>query len=111
MPVTSVSTLNWINLRICAHQVENTLRRLLLVSVLRVEEQTLSSLARPGSDRVSNLRLLTAKVLGEARGWHRLLAEPDVLLGEAKRAATMVSTTMKAINSQYLLLKTRRLVA
>lgn len=44
----------------CAHQAEDTSRRLLLVCVLDKVEQTLSGLARPGNNRVGDFGLLAA---------------------------------------------------
>lgn len=69
------------------HQVEDTGRALLLVGVLDKEEETLSSLAGPRSGGVRNLGLLATEVLGQAGRRDGLLAEPEVLLGEAESAA------------------------
>ena len=69
---------------VCAYQVQDASRVLLLVCVLDEEEKTLSGLARPRSDRVGNLGLLAAEVLAQVLGRDGLLAEPEVLLGEAE---------------------------
>ena len=74
-----------------AHQVEDTGRVLLLVSVLDKEEQTLSGLAGPRSGGVSDLGLLAAEVLSEAGGRNRLLAEPEVLLNKAEGAVSWLA--------------------
>jgi hypothetical protein len=71
--------------------VENTSRALLLVSVLDEVEETLSSLAGPRSSGVRNLGLLATEVLSQACSWDRLLAEPEVLLGEAESAASWLA--------------------
>jgi len=71
---------------VCAYQVQDASRVLLLVCVLDEEEKTLSGLARPRSDRVGNLGLLAAEVLAQVLGRDWLLAEPEVLLGEAEGA-------------------------
>jgi hypothetical protein len=60
---------------------------LLLVGVLNEVEKTLSGLAGPRSDGVSNLRLLATEVLPQVGGGDSLLAEPEVLLGETESAA------------------------
>lgn len=74
-----------------AHQVEDTGRVLLLVSVLDEEEETLSGLAGPRSGGVSDLGLLAAEVLSEAGGRNRLLAEPEVLLNKAEGAVSWLA--------------------
>ena len=74
-----------------AHQVEDTGRVLLLVSVLDEEEETLSCLAGPRSGGVSDLGLLAAEVLSEAGGRNRLLAEPEVLLNKAEGAVSWLA--------------------
>ena len=62
----------------------------LLVGVLDEEKEALSSLAGPGDGGVSHLGLLAAKVLSEVLSSNGLLAEPEVLLGEAEGAVTVV---------------------
>ena len=74
-----------------AHQVEDTGRVLLLVSVLDEEDETLSGLAGPRSGGVSDLGLLAAEVLSEAGGRNRLLAEPEVLLNKAEGAVSWLA--------------------
>ena len=74
-----------------AHQVEDTGRVLLLVSVLDEEEETLSGLAGPRSGGVSDLGLLAAEVLSEAGGRNRLLGEPEVLLNKAEGAVSWLA--------------------
>jgi len=64
---------------------------LLLVCVLDEEKKTLSSLAGPSDNRVGNLGLLATEVLPQVVGGNRLLAEPEVLLGEAESAGEHVS--------------------
>ena len=61
---------------------------LLLVGVLDEEKEALSGLAGPGDNGVGNLRLLAAEVLPEVVGGNGLLAEPEVLLGEAEGAGS-----------------------
>lgn len=99
----------------CAYQVQNTSGVLLLVCVLDEEEKTLSGLARPRSDRVSNLGLLAAEVLAQVLSWDRLLAEPEVLLGEAEGATMSVSMLFRlfffSLATRDSLLEARRLVA
>lgn len=75
-------------LSVYAHQVENTGGALLLVGVLDEEEKALSGLAGPRGSGVCNLRLLATEVLSKVGGGNRLLAEPEVLLGEAESAAS-----------------------
>ena len=60
---------------------------LLLVGMLDKVKETLARLAGPRSDRVGDFGLLAAEVLLQVGGWDRLLAEPEVLLGEAESAA------------------------
>jgi hypothetical protein len=72
-----------------AHQVDHARGMLLLVGVLDEVKQAFAGLAGPCDDWVSDLGLLAAEVLGQVGGWDRLLAEPEVLLGEAERAAVM----------------------
>lgn len=72
---------------VVAHQVQDTGRALLLVSVLDKEKETLSSLAGPSSGGVGDLGLLAAQVLSKAGGRDRLLAEPEELLSEAESTA------------------------
>jgi hypothetical protein len=71
------------------HQVEDTGGVLLLVGVLDEVKQTLAGLAGPCDNRVSNLRLLAAEVLSQVGRRDGLLAEPEVLLGEAEGAAVL----------------------
>lgn len=64
---------------------------LLLVGVLDEEQKALSGLAGPRNNRVSNLGLLATKVLAQVGGRDWLLAEPEVLLGEAESTGAIVS--------------------
>ena len=59
---------------------------LLLVGVFDEEKEALSSLAGPGDNGVGNLGLLAAEVLPQVVCGNGLLAEPEVLLGEAEGA-------------------------
>jgi len=61
---------------------------LLLVGVLDEEKEALSGLAGPGDNGVGNLGLLAAEVLPQVVGGNGLLAEPEVLLGEAEGAGS-----------------------
>ena len=65
--------------------------------MLDEEEETLSGLARPSDDRVSDLGLLTAEVLSKVVSGNGLLAEPEVLLSEAESAALMISPMFMAM--------------
>ena len=69
-----------------SYQVQDTSRVLLLVGVLDEEKKALAGLAGPGDNRVGSLGLLAAEVLPEVVGGDGLLAEPEVLLGEAEGA-------------------------
>lgn len=85
---------------------------LLLVGVLDEEEQSLSGLAGPGNNGVSNLGLLAAKVVAEVGGGDGLLAEPEVLLREAEGAAALLASCLFGFCCiSHSLLQTRRLVA
>jgi hypothetical protein len=94
-----------------AHQVQGTSRVLLLIGVLDEEEQTLSGLTRPSNNRVSDLGLLATEVLAQVVRCDRLLAEPEILLGEAEGAGIVVSTGSEVSRTIDLLLQTRCLVA
>jgi hypothetical protein len=76
---------------VVAHQVQGTSGVLLLVGVLDEVEQTLSGLAGPRSDGVGDLGLLATEVLPQVGGRDGLLAEPEVLLGEAESAAGLLA--------------------
>lgn len=73
-------------------QVEDTGRVLLLVGVLDEEQEALAGLAGPGDRGVGDLGLLAAQVLPQVGRLDGLLAEPEVLLGEAEGAGSVVST-------------------
>ena len=62
---------------------------LLLVRVLDKVHETFASLAGPCDNRVSHLGFLAAQVLAQVGLGDWLLAEPEVLLGEAERAAIL----------------------
>jgi len=68
-------------------QVEDTSGVLLLVGVLDKVEQTLSGLAGPCGNGVGDVGLLATEVLPQVGRRDGLLAEPEVLLGEAECAA------------------------
>jgi hypothetical protein len=74
---------------IVSYQVENTGGVLLLVSVFDEEKKTLSGLAGPRGNGVGNLGLLATEVLPQVVSGNWLLAEPEVLLGEAESAASL----------------------
>lgn len=76
---------------------------LLLVSVLGEEEQTLASLAGPGDDRVGNFRLFATEVLPQVGRVDGLVAEPEVLLGEAECAASSISMPCRAETANFSL--------
>jgi hypothetical protein len=78
----------------CTHQVQNTSRMLLLVGVLDEKEETLASLAGPRDNGVSDLGLLAAKVLPQVVRCDGLLAEPEVLLGEAEGAVLSLAVVL-----------------
>ena len=66
---------------------------LLLVGVLNEEKETLSGLAGPSDDGVGDLGLLAAKVLAQVVRVDGLLAEPEILLGEAEGAVNLLART------------------
>ncbi len=76
---------------ISAYQIDDAGGVLLLVGVLDEEKETLSGLAGPGDDWVRNLGLLATEVLPQVLSGNGLLAEPEVLLGEAESTADHVS--------------------
>lgn len=73
------------------YQVNDTGRVLLLFGVLDEEEETLARLAGPGNNGVSNLGLLATKIGAQVSRGDRLLAKPEVLLGEAECTTATVS--------------------
>ena len=76
------------------YQVQGASGVSLLISVLDEEQQALAGDAGPCSGRVRNVGLLTAQVLAEAgAGDGGLLAEPEVLLGEAECAGGVSETS------------------
>jgi hypothetical protein len=86
-------------------EAEGTSGVLLLVGVLNEVEKTLSGLAGPRSNGVSNLGLLTTEVLPQVGGGNGLLAEPEVLLGETECAAdllTFAETQSSCQNTHFL---------
>lgn len=54
-------------------------------------EESLAGLAGPRSNGVRNLGLLAAEVFAQAGSWNSLLAEPEVLLGEAEGAVSWLA--------------------
>jgi hypothetical protein len=66
------------------YEVNDTRRFLFLVSRLGEIQETFSGLMRPRSDRVSDFGLLAAEVAMEIIRLDRILAEPEVPLGETE---------------------------
>lgn len=54
-------------------------------------EEALASLAGPGGSGMSDLGLLATEVVAQAGDGDSLLAEPEVLLGEAESAVAWIS--------------------
>ena len=63
-------------------QVEDACRMILVLGAFGKEQKAFPSLTSMGYIVMSNLRLFTAKVLGEMLGFQGLVAEPEELLRE-----------------------------
>lgn len=65
-----------------AYKLQDTNGSGLVFSALGEVEQTLASLARPGSSGVRDLWLLATKIAAETLGGDGLISKEEVLLGE-----------------------------
>lgn len=66
------------------YQIDDSSRSGLVLGTLCEEEQTLSSLGRPGTGWVRDAVLLVGEVGGQVLHLDSLIAEPEVALGESE---------------------------